>query len=87
MAYYNMAFTDDQCNPVCNPMDDNELTTTSISDASPVHSSSVITKEAKPEGCFTFIDFCPQYRRKPDSWFFQAEYENFRFEKQLINSN
>lgn len=68
MAFHNMAFAGDDFDK----MDDfvNDYTETE---------AKLPRMTQKPSGCFTFIDFCPEYRRKPDAWFFQAEYEPFRF--------
>lgn len=75
MAHYNMAFAADEYDRMdTSPNDYPEPETI----AGTVNTSS--KQSEKPRGCFTFIDFCPEYRRKPDSWFFQADYQTFRFQ-------
>ena len=71
MAYHNMAFTGDQ---TTDTIDDDIEATTAVN-SSPITAS----KQTKPSGSFTFLDFCPEYRRKADSWFFQSDYQTFRF--------
>jgi len=72
MAHYNMAFAPDEYDKMDTSLHDYPEPTTQSS----LNSSKA---SPKPSGCFTFVDFCPEYRRKPDAWFFQAEYETFRF--------
>jgi len=79
MAHYNMAFSPDEYDTMDSLHDYPEPTTTSSLASSKL--------SQKPSGCFTFVDFCPQYRRKPDAWFFQADYETFRFVFTIISNN
>ncbi|XP_054167426.1 probable serine/threonine-protein kinase DDB_G0276181 [Oppia nitens] len=75
MAHYNMAFAGDEFDAMDTSVDAYPEPDTS---ATPVDdNTSVSSKTGQPFGSFTFIDFCPQYRRKPDSWFFQADYQTF----------
>lgn len=73
MAHYNMAFAADEYDRMDTSLHDYPEPTTTQSSISSSKSP------PKPSGCFTFVDFCPEYRRKPDAWFFQADYETFRF--------
>ena len=70
MAHLNKAFASDEYDIMDDDIHDS---------AEQIITSTVTNNSPKPSGCFTFVDFCPQYRRKPDSWFFQTEYETFRF--------
>ncbi|CAG2122036.1 unnamed protein product [Medioppia subpectinata] len=85
MAHYNMAFAADEfdrmdtsLNDYPEPQQDSAQPNDSTGSSQDNHPSNKTTgSSAKLNGCFTFIDFCPEYRRKPDSWFFQADYESF----------
>lgn len=72
MAHHNMGFATDEYDH----MESTELPEQIYPQET---SSTPSVSQQKPSGCFTFVDFCPEYRRKADSWFFQAEYETFRF--------
>ncbi len=74
MAHHNMAFAADEYDQM-ESMELQEQIQPQESSPAP----STISSQQKPSGCFTFVDFCPEYRRKADSWFFQTEYETFRF--------
>ena len=78
MAYHNMAFTGDHTMDTL----DHYVEPSAVSSA--VNSSPISTdKRVKPSGSFTFVDFCPEYTRKPESWFFQSNYQTFRYSKLL----
>ena len=74
MAYHNQAFSGDPNDAT--DLDDCADNVCPQTGADKADTSSL--KENKPSGCFTFMDFCPQYKRKPDAWFFRADYETFR---------
>jgi hypothetical protein len=79
MAHYNQAFAADEFDTMDTSLHDypEPQYNAGAGDEVPVDPSS-LTSSQKPSGSFTFIDFCPEYRRKPDAWFFQADYESFR---------
>ena len=70
MAHHNLAFESCELDYNIN-LDDTEYYQMKMNP---------LSKIEKPTGnCLTFVDFCPEYRRKADSWFFQSQYETLRF--------